>query len=235
MRDGLSRGAGWGVERDRVLAQVWSRVPTLHRPVLVAVDGPDGAGKTRFAADLARVADRGVVVAALDDFHHLQAWRHAEGRTGRTVWSRSYDYAAVRRELVDPWRAGAGTPYRRRWHDLATDGRVYDEPEVVPQHGVLVVEGVFAQRRELADAWDLVVYVDAPDAVRLSRMADRDGVPEDPEHPGQRRYLAAQQIYREACRPRESADLVVDNDDPVRPRIARKSRGVVRGAQNVHS
>jgi len=223
------------VERDRVLAQVWAHVPTPGRPVLVAVDGADGAGKTRLAADLARVADRPVVVASLDDFHFPAAYRHAEGRTGRTVWARSFDYAAVRRELVDPWRSGAGTPYRRRWHDLATDQLVDAEPETVPERGVLVVEGVFAQRPELADAWDFAVYVDAPEDVRVSRMAVRDGVPHDPEHPDQRRYLEAQRIYRESCDPRESADLVVDNDDPDRPRIARVSPVLAHRAHNDQS
>lgn len=223
------------MERDRVLGQVWSLVPALRRPVLVAVDGPDGAGKTRFAADLARVADRPVVVAALDDFHHPRASRHAEGRTGETVWARSFDYAAVRRELVDPWRAGGGTPYRRRWHDLASDQQVDAAAETVPEHGVLLVEGVFAQRPELADAWDLAVYVDAPDKVRVARMAVRDGVPDDADDPDQRRYLDAQRIYRDACRPRESAGLVIDNADPGRPRIIQISPGLARVAQNDQS
>lgn len=222
-------------ERDRVLAQVWAHVPAPGRPVLVAVDGADGAGKTWFAADLARVADRPVVVATLDDFHHDRARRHAEGRTGETVWARSFDYAAVRRELVDPWLAGAGTPYRRRWHDLARDQRVDAAPEPVPAGGVLLVEGVFAQRPELADAWDLTVYVDAPDAVRLARMAVRDGVPGEPDHPDQRRYLEAQQLYREVCRPLERAGIVIDNAAPERPRIARIAAGVAHGAHNDQS
>lgn len=211
------------MERDRVLAEVWSRVPAGDRPVLVAVDGADGAGKTRFAADLARLADRPVVVASLDDFHFPAAHRHADGRTGQTVWARSFDYAAVRRELVEPWRTGAGTPYRLRWHDLATDALVRQPATPVPADGVLLVEGVFAQRPELSDVWDLVVYVDAPDDVRVSRMAVRDGVPHDPEHPDQRRYLDAQRIYRASCLPLETADIVVDNSDPARPRITRIS------------
>jgi uridine kinase len=223
------------MEREQVLAEVWSRVPALDRPVLVAIDGPDGAGKTRFAADLAGAADRAVVVAALDDFHHPQAWRHAEGRTGATVWARSFDTVAVRRELVDPWRAGAGTPYRWRWHDLVTDSHVDEPATPVPEGAVLVVEGVFAQRPELADAWDLVVYLDAPDAVRMSRMAVRDGVPDDAEHPAQRRYLDAQRIYQEACRPLESAEIVVDNGDPGRPRIVRIPPGLAAVAQNDQS
>jgi uridine kinase len=159
------------------------------------------------------------VRAGLDDFHHPRAFRHAEGRTGFTVWERSFDLAAVRRELLDPWRRGAGSPYRRRWHDLATDHHVDAAYERVPRDGVLLVDGVFAQRPELADAWDLVVWVHADVEVRVARMAARDGVPDDADHPDQRRYLEAQDIYDKFCSPRRRADVVVDNTDPEAPVI----------------
>jgi len=188
--------------------------------VLVAVDGADGAGKTMLADELATLLP-GSVRASLDDFHHPRAHRHALGRTGETVWEHSFDLDAVRRELLDPWRRGAGSTYRRRWHDLTTD-RLLDEPaEAVPDPGVLVVDGVFAQRRRLADAWDLVVWVHADDAVRIARMAARDKVSADPEHADQRRYLDARAIYRERCRPAGTADVVVDNTEPQRLRIVR--------------
>ena len=210
-------------ERERVGALLWDQVPRWERPVLVSVDGPDGAGKTTWADDLSAAPPRGrpVVRASLDDFHHPRAHRHAEGRTGETVWARGFDYEAVRRELLDPWRRGPGAPYRRRWHDLATDSYVDEVAASVPEQGVLVVDGVFAQRPELQGMWDLVVYVDASEPVRLTRMAVRDGVPDDPEHPDQRRYLEAQQIYLTRCRPRDRADVVVDNSDPATPRILR--------------
>jgi uridine kinase len=193
-------------------------VSTLDRPALVAVDGPDGAGKTVLADELASLVP-GAVRGSLDDFHHPRAHRHALGRTGETVWDRGFDYAAVRRELLDPWRQGVGTPYRRRWHDLTTDARVEPEepPEVVPSGGVLIVDGVFAQRTELADAWHLVVYVDSVAEVRMARMATRDGVSPDPDHPDQRRYVDAQRIYLTRCTPVERAHVVVDNTDPERP------------------
>ena len=135
------------------------------------------------------------------------------------MWERSFDYAAVRRELLDPWRRGAGSAYRRRWHDLETDRLVDAAYERVPPDGVLVVDGVFAQRPELADAWDLVVWVHADAAVRMTRMAARDGVPNDADHPDQRRYLEAQDLYDALCRPRERADVLVDNTDPHAPVI----------------
>ena len=84
---------------------------------------------------------------------------------------------------------------------------------------MLIVDGVFAQRPELVDAWDLVVYVHADDAVRVARMAARDGVPDDPDHPDQRRYLEAQRWYRDRCQPLDRAAVVVDNTDPDRPRL----------------
>jgi uridine kinase len=68
--------------------------------------------------------------------------------------------------------------------------------------------------------------------VRVSRMAARDGVPGDPADPAQRRYLDAQRIYRDACRPLENADIVVDNGEPERPRIVGMSPEVAPVAHN---
>lgn len=186
--------------------------------MLVAIDGADGAGKTVLADELEPLVPH-AVRASLDDFHQPRAFRHADGRTGTTVWERSFDLAAVRRELLDPWRRGAGSAYRRRWHDLATDRHVDAAYEHVPADGVLLVDGVFAQRPELADVWDLVVWVHADTHVRVARMAARDGVPDDAGHPDQRRYLEAQDIYDSLCSPGERADVLVDNTDPDAPVI----------------
>ena len=192
------------------------------RPLLVAVDGVDGAGKTWFADELAGVlADRGrpVVRASVDDFHHPRAHRHALGRTSEAVWSRHFDYPTLRRELLDPWQRGAGTSYRRAWHDVATD-RLLDMPaERVPEGGVLVVDGVFAQRPELDGTWDLVVFLEVPFEVSVARMAARDGSVDDVEDPDQRRYIEAQRTYLRDCDPRQRADVVVDNTDLAHPHL----------------
>jgi uridine kinase len=190
-----------------------------RRPLLVAIDGADGSGKTTFADGLAEAIGAPAVRASVDDFHFPQAHRHALGRTGETVWSRSYDYRALRRELLDPWLAGPGSSYRCRWHDLTTDAYVEQRAVAVPEGGVLVVDGMFAQRPELRGVWDLVAYLDCPDDVRVARMAARDGGSADPDHPEHRRYLDAQAIYRDLCDPLATADVVVDNTDPTAPRV----------------
>jgi len=195
------------------VAHVAGRIPSLDRPVLVAVDGADGAGKTTFADAVGErllAAGRQVVRATVDDFHHPQAHRHALGRTAETVWSRSFDLGALRRELLDPWVRGPGSAYRRRWHALATDTYIDERPEPVPDRGVLLVDGVFVQRSELADVWDFVVWLEVPDAIRVARMAVRDGTVDDVADPDEQRYLGAHRIYRDLCDPVSSADVVVD-------------------------
>jgi uridine kinase len=162
---------------------------------------------------------RPVVHASVDDFHQPRAHRHVEGRSGRTVWERSFDHGAMCRELLDPWLRGAGSSYRRRWHDLEADEYVDESVAVVPERGVLVVDCLFAQRSELRHPWDLVVYLDCPDDIRIARMAKRDSRSPDPDSGDQRRYLEAQRIYRALCDPVATADIVVDNTDPEEPLI----------------
>ncbi len=207
-------------ERLATLGRVADAIGEPGRPVLVAVDGVDGSGKTCFADELAavlRARGAGVVRASVDDFHLPREHRHRLGRTPRAVWTRHFDYRSLRRELLDPWLRGPGASYRPAWHDVVSDEYVDAPLETVPDRGVLLVDGVFAQRAELESAWDLVVWLEVPFEVSVSRMAARDGTVDDVDDPDQRRYADAQRIYFETCGPRQRADLVVDNADLDRP------------------
>lgn len=160
-----------------------------------------------------------MVRASVDGFHHPRAHRRAHGRTGETFWSGSYDYPALVRELVTPWRSGPGSTYRVAVHDVDSD-RALDLPSaVVPAGGLLLVDGIFLQRDELRAHWDLAVFLDVPFTVSVSRMARRDGSADDPEHHEQARYVEGQLIYLDTCDPRSRADVVVDNADLAHPRV----------------
>ena len=215
-------------QRTRVLADVARLVVdrriAVSRPALVAVDGVDGAGKTHVAdelADLLAGVGEVVVRAGIDGFHHPRAHRHAEGRTAEAVWGRHFDFSALRRELLDPWRTGPGAAYRTQWHDVVTDSYVASSPRRVPDTGLLLVDGVFLQRPELDGVWDLVIFLDVPFVVSVGRMAARDGTVDDVEHPDQRRYAEAQRRYLAECDPRGRADVLLDNRDLRRPRRVR--------------
>jgi uridine kinase len=210
-------------ERDAVLRRVAEAVPRSTAPVLVAVDGVDGAGKSVFAGHLAarlRDAGRTVVHASVDDFHRPRAERYRRGRDSPAgFWLDSFDYDRLRSDLLDPLSRAGSRRYRTAVHDLVTDQRL-DEPWQTAADGtVLVLDGLFLHRDELAGYWDLSVFLDVPFAVTARRMAARDGTSADPDHPTMRRYVGAQQLYFESCRPAQRASIVIDNTDWDRPVI----------------
>jgi uridine kinase len=211
--------------RVRLLAEVAARVPEAKDGscVRLGVDGVDGSGKTVFAEELAgvlRAAGREVLRVSVDDFHHVRAVRYRRGRSSpEGFWLDSFDYPRFVAEVLAPLGPGGSRRFRPRGHDLDTD-EVLDGPWLTaPQGAVLVVDGLFLHRPELAGLWDLTVFLDVPFEVTAARMALRDGTHPDPRHPSLARYVQAQVRYFAECSPSERADLVVDNSQVERPRL----------------
>ncbi len=210
--------------RPAVLAAVADVVVAAGAP-RVAIDGVSGAGKTTFADDLAPLLTaRGlpIVRASVDGFHHPRAVRHRRGRHDPDgFWLDSYDYPRLRAELLEPFAPGGDRRYRPAIHDVGTDASLELPLRVAPPDAVLVVDGIFVQRPELAGCFELVVWLDAPFEATYARMAVRDGSPSDPGHPANRRYLEGERRYLRECSPRERADVVVDVTAVSAPRLVR--------------
>jgi uridine kinase len=74
----------------------------------------------------------------------------------------------------------------------------------------LVADGVFLQRPELADLWDLRIWVDISFEAALERAVVRDAALFDEVRDRyQRRYFPGQCIYLDEVDPRTRADIVV--------------------------
>ncbi len=199
----------------------WDRlvdvVRALPGPALIAVDGVDGSGKTTFAAGLAAAlqdAGRPALVVHEDDYLAPRAVRYRLGRHSPEGFLQdSYDLVALTRYVLDPLAPGGDRRIRRRFFDHRTDAEVAPRDEHVPDDAVVIVEGMFLHRDELADRWDWSVFLDVPFAETARRMAERDGSHPDPEHPSMRRYVEGQRLYLDRCRPRTRATVVLDNTD----------------------
>lgn len=212
-----------------LLADVAARVPKPGGPdcVLVAVDGVDGAGKTTFADGLARALEGHVphtVRISLDDFHHPREIRHRRGKDSpEGFWLDSYDYEQFADDVLGPLSPGGNRRYRPRAHDLDTDEPLTPDPVEAPPGSVVVIDGLFLHRDELATRWTYSIFLDVPFAETARRMALRDGSNPDPEHESMQRYVGGQRIYLAACSPTERADIVIDNSDPTEPRIVQRA------------
>jgi uridine kinase len=123
----------------------------------------------------------------------------------------------VQEQVVGPLAEERPAAYSRYdWHQGRFDGSV-----VMPVVDVLVLEGVGSADPLYADRTSLVVWVWAPDELRLSRGIARDGV----ELEGHlRRWMRDEQELHERHRTAERADVVVDG------RTGRLSRGLAGGA-----
>lgn len=204
--------------RDEVLADLARAIPALDHPVRVAIDGMTGVGKTTLREELAaqlRSQGRLVIEASGDDFHHQREHRYGQGRMSpRGYYEDAYNYAAMAEKLLAPLGPGGNGRIRLRHHELESDEILDGEPvPVVNPAYVLLVDGSFLMRPEVASLWDFHVLVEASRAVSASRQVLRDDAPADPEDPYHARYFGAYDLYVAECDPAARADVIVDNTD----------------------
>lgn len=180
--------------RSAVLAAVATRIDALPRPALVGVDGVTAAGKTTFADELVALVSPPAVRISVDDFHRPEAERHARGRGPESYYHDTFDLPGVREAL----------------------GRV-------DAQAVAIVDGVFLLRPELADLWDLTIFLAVDRAVALERAIVRDAARMNGVEAARARYASryvpGETLYLEAVDPETRADIVIDTTDPRRPRL----------------
>ncbi len=190
------------------------------RPVLrMAVDGVDGAGKTTFADELAaslRSLGREVIRASVDGFHSLRAVRYRMGRDSPEGFYRdSYDYARLRRALLDPLGPGGSLRYQTAVFDVDTDQPVSQTELTAWPGSILIVDGLFLHRPELGGVWNDSVFLRVDFAVSVPRGAARGpgfGLP-DPQAQSNWRYIGGNRLYFREADPERWAGVVLDNND----------------------
>jgi len=175
----------------------------------------------------AELADLEVIRASIDGFHRPKAYRYRLGvDSPEGCYRDSFDYAALRRELLDPLGPAGTRLYRTTVFDFRTDTpRLEPEPpRRAADDAVLLFDGVFLLRQELRETWDLMVFVRVSADESLRRALARDlplfGSAAEVERRYRSRYLPGQRLYLEDSCPLDHADFVVDNDDPDRPRLS---------------
>jgi uridine kinase len=207
------------------LARTVLRVERPH-PVRVAVDGCSAAGKTTLADELAQTlrahTDREVIRVGIDHFKRAVAVRTAyPADSPESYYLDSWDYPAIRERLLVPLGPGGDRRYRTAVMDLPGLTTVDGPTRTAPDDAILLADGAFLQRPELAGHWDLVVYVDVSLAEVLRRGIARDQAWMDSaaaaEHRYRTKYIPGEQRYLNEVRPRERADVVVVNEQPERP------------------
>ena len=167
----------------------------------MCVDGPAGSGKTTLAAALGGLA--GAPVVHMDDLY--------DGWDGLPRLTEQLD------TLLLPLAGGSPGSYRRYdWERGA-----YAETVTVAPVPLLVLEGVGSGSLPHAGRCTVLVWVEAPDDVRLDRGLARDGAALEPQW---RRWMGDEAAHLAEHRTRERADVLVDGTGAAPPRSGAQER-----------
>ncbi len=182
------------------------RRPAVGRPVVLALDGPGGSGKSTLAEALR--LRTGATVLPGDDFY-APAFADADPAilsrlSDAELADQVFDWPRLRREALEPLAAGRPARYRPYdWSGASTDGL---GPGVVrPPAPLVVLEGVYASRPELADLVTASVLVTVDEATRARRLAGRADDPVRAEL-----WARGERWYFGRLRTAADVDLVVE-------------------------
>ena len=167
---------------------------------IVAIDGAGGSGKTTLAATVAELLDGAPIVHG-DDFYRPMPEHEREQLNAQQGYHRYFDWERLRDQVLTPLRADRTARFQS--FDWAT-GQVGAWHEAAPGD-VVIVEGVYCARPDLAPYYHFTVYVDTPRETCLQRMRAR----------GQNtdgwitRWRAAEDYYLHTTRPQTRVQLLV--------------------------
>lgn len=209
---------------DRVCATIGRR--QVGHTLRVCVDGPDAAGKTTLADELAVLLGpaRPVIRLSIDRFHRPAELRRRLGSLSpHGYYADSFDNEAVVEHVLKPLGPGGDGRYLTASFDYRSDTATPEIWAQAPGDAVLLFDGVFLLRPELRGLWDVTLYlaVDPEESLARARVRDVElfGSVQAVEERYRLRYLPGQELYRAQADPAAAADMVLDMNDPAKPRI----------------
>jgi uridine kinase len=186
---------------DKATTLIQQAARARSGPLVVAIDGRSGTGKSTLAAALAQRL--GATVVEGDDFY--AGGTGIDGDPPQSRAARCIDWQTQRRVLA-ALRRGQGAQYNAFDWD-AFDGSLRAGPTTVAPGAILLLEGVYSARPELHDLVDLRILLTLPDAVRLDRLIAR----ERQIGPWETQWHEAEDWYFANAAPPSAFDLVIDS------------------------
>lgn len=190
----------------------WNKEKTFT----IGIDGLGGAGKTTIVNSLKlqlQNKNYNAVILHIDDFIYPKNIRYNKSKE---EWDCYYNiqwrYDYLINEILMPIKEEIEIDKEIEIYDKDND--IYTLEQIkIPQGSILLLEGIFLQRKEIRGCFDYVIYLDVPREARLNRVINRDkymGSSEDIKLKYERRYFPAEDKYIEEYWPIQNADYVLN-------------------------
>lgn len=194
------------IEKNFMLfGDLYETLKTYNRKygiLLVGIDGFGGSGKSTFAKELSEEG-QDIAVVHMDDFYLPSALR-SEGEPGSRPVGSDFDWKRLKREVIDPLIDNKEIKYQI--YDWNTD--TISNWKLILPGGIVIIEGVYSTRNELADFYDFRIWIDCPRELRLKRGLLRDG--EISRTLWETKWIVEEEKYIQEHKPHRRADLYVD-------------------------
>jgi uridine kinase len=181
---------------------------TQDHVIIVALDGRSGAGKSTLAAAIAATVDAAIVHA--DDFYRdIPEADRLELSPAQGV-DRYFDWERLREEALTTLVRRERAQFR--CFNWVAGGGLTSAVTIEPRD-IVIVEGVYSARPEFDDLLDLNVLVEVANEDREQRRRQRPRTASRDDPRGwDARWDAAEGLYFDAIRPRNTFDLIVSGN-----------------------
>jgi uridine kinase len=195
---------------DAVIARISSLSSDPMRPIIVAIDGASGAGKSTVSAMLKSKLPATVI--PLDDFFaaNIPDANWDEFSIAEKL-EKVFDWDRLRIQALLPLLANQ----QAKWHPfdfsagIQADGTYHLTAacKTCDPASVIIIDGTYSAGPHLAEVVNVTVLIDAPVRERHDRLRKR----EDPEFIKQwhKRWDAVEAFYFEQVRPKNTFDFVI--------------------------
>lgn len=191
-------------EYTRLIEKIRSLKAGRTKPLLVALDGRSGVGKSTMAHAIAR--EIGGVVVIGDDFFSGGPDAEWDARTTEAKVADCIDWRRLRKEALEPLLAGKSAS----WHPFNFISGIGLSQEVIEckPAPVIILDGAYSCRPELADIVDFSVLIEmSDDGLRRQRLLAREG--HDFMESWHKRWDAAEDHYFTEIVHRSMFDLII--------------------------
>ncbi|ULT54431.1 hypothetical protein L1999_14740 [Neobacillus drentensis] len=195
---------------DKILS-IAKKIPKLEQGerIILGIDGLSRSGKTTLTNKVGlHLQEKNISVC----FLHIDAYiveRKKRYNTGYEEWYEYYNLQWDAKYLKDNLFAKLkkSKELQLLTYDYGSDAQRIEITDI-PDTCVIIIDGVFLQRKEWRNFYDIIIYLDSSREKRFNR--ENEATQSNIEK-FQNRYWKAEDYYMEAETPLAQADLVIKN------------------------
>ena len=170
-------------------------------PILIAIEGYGGSGKTTAAKALANQLGDTFIVH-MDDFVVKEKFTE-------NSWDEAFDRKRLEKQILEPMSAQTTAAYQT----LIWESNLLSDYITVPKTKCLIVEGISSYHPDISKYYDYKIWIDTPITIAKERGRARDSNNENVIHWD---LWAENDIrYQQEFHPEQAADFIYSNKPDV--------------------